>query len=73
MYAPRGTPQPVIQRLNQALRVAIQDRAVVERLNSLASPPEPLERVTPAAHRAHLEAEINRWRPILQAAGQFAD
>jgi tripartite-type tricarboxylate transporter receptor subunit TctC len=73
MYAPRGTPQPVIQRLNQALRVAIQDRAVVDRLNGLASPPEPLSRVTPEAHRAHLEAEINRWRPILQAAGQFAD
>jgi len=73
MYAPRGTPQPIIQRLNQALRVAIQDRAVVDRMNSLASPPEPLSRVTPEAHRAHLEAEINRWRPILQAAGQFAD
>ncbi len=73
MYAPRGTPQPVIQRLNQALRVAIQDRAVVDRLNTLASPPEPLARVTPEAHRAFLEAEINRWRPILQAAGQFAD
>jgi tripartite-type tricarboxylate transporter receptor subunit TctC len=73
MYAPRGTPQAVIQRLNQALRVAIQDRAVVDRLNSLASPPEAMNRVTPEAHRAHLEAEINRWRPILQAAGQFAD
>jgi tripartite-type tricarboxylate transporter receptor subunit TctC len=73
MYAPRGTPAPVIARLNQALRVAIQDPAVVERLNGLASPPEPLARVTPEAHRAFLEAEINRWRPILQAAGQFAD
>jgi len=73
MYAPRGTPQPVIARLNAALRVAIQDQAVVARLNDLASPPEPLARVTPEAHRAHLTAEIERWRPILQAAGQFAD
>ena len=73
MYAPRGTPRPVIDRLNAALRVAIQDQAVVARMNGLASPPEPLSRVTPEAHRAHLEAEINRWRPILQAAGQFAD
>jgi tripartite-type tricarboxylate transporter receptor subunit TctC len=73
MYAPRGTPRPVIERLNRALRVAIQDPAVVARLNDLASPPEPLERVTPEAHRAFLEAEINRWRPVLQAAGQFAD
>lgn len=73
MYAPRGTPAPVIARLNQALRVAIQDPAVVARLNDLASPPEPLSRVTPEAHRAYLAAEIERWRPILQAAGQFAD
>lgn len=73
MYAPRGTPRPVIDRLNRALRVAIQDPTVVGRLNDLASPPEPLERVTPEAHRAFLEAEINRWRPVLQAAGQFAD
>jgi tripartite-type tricarboxylate transporter receptor subunit TctC len=73
MYAPRGTPAPVIQRLNAALRVAIQDPAVVARLNDLASPPEPLNRVTPEAHRAHLAAEIARWRPILEAAGQFAD
>lgn len=73
MYAPRGTPRPVIDRLNAALRVAIQDPTVVARLNSLASPPEPLSRVTPEAHRAHLAAEIARWRPILEAAGQFAD
>jgi tripartite-type tricarboxylate transporter receptor subunit TctC len=73
MYAPKGTPAPVIARLNQALRVAIQDPAVVARLNDLASPPEPLNRVTPEAHRAYLIAEIERWRPILQAAGQFAD
>lgn len=73
MYAPRGTPRPVIERLNAALRVAMQDQAVVARMNDLASPPEPLSRVTPEAHRAFLEAEINRWRPILQAAGQFAD
>ena len=73
MYAPRGTPAPVLQRLNQALRTAVQDPAVVARLNDLASPPEPLSRVTPEAHRAHLAAEIARWRPILEAAGQFAD
>ncbi len=73
MYAPKGTPAAVITRLNQALRVAMQDPAVVSRLNDLASPPEPMDRVTPQAHRAFLAAEIERWRPVLQAAGQFAD
>jgi tripartite-type tricarboxylate transporter receptor subunit TctC len=73
VYAPRGTPAPVVARLNQALREALRDPRVVGRLNELASPPEPEERQTPAAHRAHLIAEIERWRPVLQAAGQFAD
>jgi tripartite-type tricarboxylate transporter receptor subunit TctC len=73
LYAPKGTPTPVVQRLNQAMRFALRDERVVTRLNELASPPEPEIRQTPAAHRAHLVAEIARWRPILQAAGQFAD
>lgn len=73
LYAPRGTPRAVIDRLNAAMRVALRDPRVVGRLNELGSPPEPEERQTPEAHRAHLAAEIERWRPILQAAGQFAD
>jgi tripartite-type tricarboxylate transporter receptor subunit TctC len=73
MYAPRGTPRPVIDRVNAALRTALRDERVVTRLQELGSPPEPASRQTPEAHRAHLVAEIERWRPILQAAGQFAD
>lgn len=73
LYAPRGTAAPVVARLNAAMRVALRDARVVGRLNELGSPPEPEERQTPEAHRAHLAAEIARWRPILQAAGQFAD
>lgn len=73
LYAPRGTPRPIIDRINQALRAALRDPRVASRLQELGSPPEPVERQTPEAHRAHLAAEIERWRPILQAAGQFAD
>jgi tripartite-type tricarboxylate transporter receptor subunit TctC len=63
----------VVDRVNLALRNALKEPRVVGRLNDLGSPPEPEARQTPEAHRAHLEAEIARWRPILQAAGQFAD
>lgn len=73
MYAPRGTPQPVIERLNASLRAALREPRVVTRLNELGSPPEPEARQTPEAHRAHLIAEIERWRPVLLAAGQFLD
>lgn len=73
VYAPKGTPAAAAQRLNGALRAAMQDPVLLARLHELGVAAEPLERVTPEAHRAHLAAEIARWRPVLQAAGQFAD
>jgi tripartite-type tricarboxylate transporter receptor subunit TctC len=73
LYAPKGTPRPAVERLSQALRAALRDERVVQRLAELGSAPEPQERATPEAHRAMLDAEVARWRPILQAAGEFAD
>ncbi len=73
LYAPAGTPRPVQDRLNAALRFALADPRVVERMTGLGSPPEPVARQNGEVHRAHLAAEIERWRPVLQAAGQFAD
>jgi tripartite-type tricarboxylate transporter receptor subunit TctC len=73
LYAPRGTPAPVVERLSQALQAALRDERLVRRLAELGSTPEPQDRATPAAHRALLEAETARWRPVLQAAGDFAD
>jgi len=73
LYAPKGTPQPVIDRLNKALRVAVQDPKVTGRFAELGTVPEPLERVTPEAHRAFWQSEIAKWRPVLEAAGQYAD
>lgn len=73
LYAPAGTPKPVQDRLNAALRFALADARVVERMTGLGSPPEPVARQNGEVHRAHLAAEIERWRPVLQAAGQFAD
>jgi tripartite-type tricarboxylate transporter receptor subunit TctC len=73
LYAPKGTPRPVVERLSRALQAALRDERVAARLAELASAPEPPERATPGAHRALLAAETARWRPILQAAGEFAD
>ena len=72
-YAPKGTPRPVLDRLSRALQAALRDERTVQRLAELGTAPEPAERATPEAHRAMLDAEIARWRPILQAAGEFAD
>jgi hypothetical protein len=63
----------VLERVSRALRGALRDERVTARLADLGSTPEPQERATPAVHRATLDAEIARRRPILQAAGEFAD
>ena len=73
MYAPRATPVELVERLAAALRVAIQSPRVVQRFAELVTAPVPLERATPAYHRGFLAAEVARWRPLIQAAGAFAD
>ena len=73
LYAPKGTPPAIIARANQALRASLADPRVIRRLDELGAAPEPMDRVTPAAHRAFLISEIARWRPLLQAAGEYAD
>lgn len=73
LYAPRGTPAAIVARLNQALVKALQDPTVVSRFADLGTAPVPLARATPEVHRAFWQADIAKWRPLIQAAGQFAD
>ncbi|WP_027283506.1 tripartite tricarboxylate transporter substrate binding protein BugD [Rubritepida flocculans] len=73
LYAPRGTPAEIVNRLSRALQVALRDPALVRRFADLGTAPVEQDKATPAAHRRFWEADVARWRPIIQAAGQFAD
>jgi tripartite-type tricarboxylate transporter receptor subunit TctC len=73
VFAHAATPRPVLDRLHGALRAALRDETVVRRMTDLGSPPVAPDRGTPEAARAHWEAEMLRWRPIIEAAGEFAD
>ena len=73
MYAPKGTPQPVIEKLNTALRAAMQDPEVKRRLTDLSSDVAPMDKITPEGLRTHLEAEITKWAPVIRKAGVYAD
>jgi tripartite-type tricarboxylate transporter receptor subunit TctC len=73
LYAPRGTPQPVVERLSRALQAALRDERVVARFRDLGTEPVPAEPATPAFHRSFSQADIATWRPIIQAASAFAD
>jgi tripartite-type tricarboxylate transporter receptor subunit TctC len=73
LYAPRGTPAPVVERLSRALQVALRDERIGSRFRDLGTEPVPAERATPAFHQRFWQADIAKWRPIIQAAGSFAD
>ncbi len=73
LYAPQGTPRAVVDRLSRALQFALRDPKLIQRFADMGTVPESQERATPDAHRAFWASEVQRWRPILQAAGQYAD
>jgi tripartite-type tricarboxylate transporter receptor subunit TctC len=69
LWAPRATPKPVIGRLNAAVVAALADPAVRARLVELGQRIPSREEQTPAALAAFHQAEIEKWWPIIQAAG----
>jgi tripartite-type tricarboxylate transporter receptor subunit TctC len=73
IYAPKGTPKEVIDRLSASLKKALQDANVKARFAELGTEPMSQEEATPAALKTKLETEITRWAPVIKAAGVYAD
>jgi tripartite-type tricarboxylate transporter receptor subunit TctC len=73
LYTPKNTPKDVVERLAKALQAALADPVVKQRFAELGTEPVPLERASPEAAAALLKSEIERWAPVIRAAGQYAD
>jgi tripartite-type tricarboxylate transporter receptor subunit TctC len=73
LYAPKGTPPGVMDKLVKALQAALKDSKVIERFADLGTEPVAPERATPAALEQHLQAEIAKWKPVIQQAGVYAE
>lgn len=72
MLAPKGTPAPVVARLNEALRAALADANVKARLTELGADLPAANLATPDGLKAFLEAEVAKWTPVIRAAGVTA-
>jgi tripartite-type tricarboxylate transporter receptor subunit TctC len=68
LFAPKGTPKPVIDRLNAAVVDALADPAIRARLADLGQEIPPREQQTPEALAAFHKAEVEKWWPIIKAA-----
>ena len=73
LYAPKGTPDEIVQKLTKALQGALRDPDLIKRFNDLNTDPVTQAEATPKALQAKLNSEIDHWEPIIKAQGQFAD
>jgi tripartite-type tricarboxylate transporter receptor subunit TctC len=69
----QGTPKEVIVKLNGAVVTSLADPMVRRRLADLANDPVPREQQSPEALAAWQKAEIEKWWPIIKAAGIKAE
>ena len=73
LYAPKGTPKPVVDKINEALKVALKDAEFIKREEALGAVVVSDNRVNGPEHKKFVEAEINKWGPAIKAAGTYAD
>lgn len=73
LWAPKGTPKPVIAKLNAALVEVLADPKVAARLTALGQEIFGVDRQTPKALRSHHLAEIEKWWPLLKDANVKGD
>lgn len=73
LYATKGTPKPALDKLVASLQEALKDEALKTRFDQLGAAAVPLDQARPEPLRARVKSEIEKWGPIIKAAGTYAD
>jgi tripartite-type tricarboxylate transporter receptor subunit TctC len=73
LWAPKGTPKPIIEKLTAALQFALKSDLIKTKFAELGTEPVAQSRATPDALRVQLKSEIDKWSPIIKKAGIYAD
>jgi tripartite-type tricarboxylate transporter receptor subunit TctC len=73
MWAPKGTPRPVIARLADAVAKAFADPTVIKRLGELGQDIPPREQLGPKALATYHKSELDKWWPLIKGAGIKAE
>jgi tripartite-type tricarboxylate transporter receptor subunit TctC len=69
LFAPKGTPQEIITRVNSAGRAALADEGIKRRLLDLGLEISMVDAQTPQALGAWVAKEVDKWVPIIKKAG----
>ena len=73
IWVPKGTPRDIIMKLNAAIVESLADPAVRQRFADLGQDIPAREQQTPETLFAHHKAEIDKWWPMIKAAGLKAE
>jgi len=73
LFAPKGTPKAITDKVNAALKVALKDPAFVKSQEGLGAVIINDDRVNGPEAKKFVESEINKWGSVIKAAGQYAD
>jgi tripartite-type tricarboxylate transporter receptor subunit TctC len=70
LFAPAGTPKPIIDRLHEAALAALADPGIAAKLKDLSTT---VVGSTPEQLAAHVQAELTKWAPVVKASGAQLD
>lgn len=73
LYAPKGTPDAVLKKINDALKVALKDPDFIKKEEGLGAIVATDKRIEREGHKAFVAAEIAKLKPVIEGAGKFAD
>jgi tripartite-type tricarboxylate transporter receptor subunit TctC len=73
LWAPKNTPADIVAKVNAAALAAMADPDAHKRIADLGMQMPPPERLTPATFAAFHRAEVEKWYPIIKAAGIKAE
>ena len=73
VYAPKGTPAAVIDKVASAIRASLKDPAFAARMADLGAEIVPESKQSPEGLRSWLQSEIGKWGPVIRSAGVYAD
>jgi tripartite-type tricarboxylate transporter receptor subunit TctC len=73
LYAPKGTPAPVLKKLNDALKAAVKDQDFIRKQEGGGATVITDARNDPAGHKAFVMSEVAKWAPVIRAGGIYAD
>lgn len=73
LAAPKGTSQPILERLASAMKAALATPDVIKRLDDFGTQPAAKELLEPARFKKYFQEEADKWRPIIIESGTFAD